>query len=73
MPVPGATSPTGTTAVDQPRAMPSAVGVETTVAAPTLAVAASVLNFSTTRVGGGTVNGADYAGKPVAFWFWAPT
>jgi len=31
-----------------------------------------VLAFSAPRVGGGTISGADYAGRPVAFWFWAP-
>jgi len=31
-----------------------------------------VLDFSAPRVGGGTVEGADYAGKDLAIWFWAP-
>lgn len=31
------------------------------------------LAFSAPRVGGGTVDFAAYAGKPVLLWFWAPT
>jgi hypothetical protein len=31
-----------------------------------------VLDFTAPRLGGGTVEGADYAGKDTAIWFWAP-
>jgi hypothetical protein len=31
-----------------------------------------VLRFSAPRLGGGRVVGADYAGRDVALWFWAP-
>ncbi len=31
------------------------------------------LQFTAPLVGGGEFNGADYAGKPTVFWFWAPT
>ena len=31
------------------------------------------LAFTAARVGGGTVNLGDYAGRPVLLWFWAPT
>ncbi len=31
-----------------------------------------VLDFSAPRVGGGAVDGADYTGKDLAIWFWAP-
>ena len=31
------------------------------------------LAFSAPLVGGGTIDLADYAGKPVLLWFWAPT
>jgi hypothetical protein len=51
--------------------------------APSVAATASVaqsaaavpqaLALSAPRVGGGTINLADYAGKPVLLWFWAPT
>ncbi len=30
------------------------------------------LNFTARQVGGGQIDPATYAGKPVAFWFWAP-
>lgn len=33
---------------------------------------APVLRFSAPRLGGGTVEGEDYSGSDVAFWFWAP-
>lgn len=31
-----------------------------------------ILNFSAPQLDGDTVDGADYAGKDVALWFWAP-
>lgn len=31
------------------------------------------LEFTAPLVGGGTFDGAASAGRPVAFWFWAPT
>ena len=34
--------------------------------------ATGVLAFSAPRLGGGTIEGADFAGRDVAFWFWAP-
>jgi hypothetical protein len=34
---------------------------------------ASALDFRAPLVGGGEFDGADYAGQPVVFWFWAPT
>jgi hypothetical protein len=33
---------------------------------------AEVLRFTAPRLGGGTVDGHDLAGRDVAFWFWAP-
>lgn len=39
---------------------------------PTAAVPDS-LQFSVPLVGGGELDGSALAGKPVAFWFWAPT
>jgi len=43
--------------------------------APTSALPAvpESLAFSAPRVGGATINMADYAGQPVLLWFWAPT
>ena len=37
------------------------------------ATVVSVLDFAAPLVGGGTFEGADLAGRPVALWFWAPT
>lgn len=31
------------------------------------------LQFTAPLVGGGQFDGASFAGRPVAFWFWAPT
>jgi len=33
---------------------------------------AEVLRFSAPRLDGGTIEGEDYSGRDVAFWFWAP-
>ena len=40
--------------------------------APVVDVPAA-LAFRAPLVGGGEFDGAEYAGRPVAFWFWAPT
>jgi hypothetical protein len=32
----------------------------------------TVLRFTAPRLGGGTIEGEDFAGRDVAFWFWAP-
>jgi hypothetical protein len=32
----------------------------------------ALLRFEGTLVGGGTIDGAELAGRPVAAWFWAP-
>ena len=39
----------------------------------TSASVAGPLGFTAPLVGGGEFDGAAHAGKPVAFWFWAPT
>ena len=31
-----------------------------------------ILDFTAPRLGGGTISGADYSGKALALWFWAP-
>lgn len=31
-----------------------------------------VLDFTAPKLGGGTLEGADFAGQDVAIWFWAP-
>lgn len=33
----------------------------------------SILQFTAKTLDGRTVEGASYTGRPVAFWFWAPT
>ena len=59
-----------------PTTLPSGV---TTVSTGAIATAkapqpdAGVLGFTAALVGGGQFDGASMAGKPVAFWFWAPT
>lgn len=52
-------------ATSDPTAVPPTTGAAS-VEAP------EVLRFSAPLVGGGTFDGAAVAGKPVAFWFWAP-
>ncbi len=32
----------------------------------------ATLDFTAPKLGGGTLNGADYAGQDTAIWFWAP-
>ncbi|MGH2634535.1 MAG: hypothetical protein ACRDHU_00040 [Actinomycetota bacterium] len=39
---------------------------------PPASAVAEVLDFSSPKLGGGTVRGADYAGADLAIWFWAP-
>jgi hypothetical protein len=61
----------GNPASQEPAAAPT-VAPATTVA-PSAPVVPQALALSAPRVGGGTINLADYAGKPVLLWFWAPT
>ena len=56
---------------------PATVGAAATSVAPATSGAqptniSPTLQFTAARLDGGTIQGADYAGKPVAFWFWAP-
>lgn len=32
----------------------------------------AILDFTAPRLGGGEVNGQEFAGKQLAIWFWAP-
>jgi hypothetical protein len=34
--------------------------------------ATNLLDFQAPKLGGGTVDGSDFAGQDVAMWFWAP-
>ena len=55
-------------------AVGAAVGAPgSTTAAPDHGAVPDSLAFTAPRVGGGTINMADFAGKPVLLWFWAPT
>lgn len=70
--------------VTQLEPTPTVATSASTAAEPGSTVAASVaetpvidvpaaLAFRAPLVGGGEFDGAAYAGRPVAFWFWAPT
>ena len=56
----------GTTTLPATAAAPAAT-------AQAAGVVPQALAFSAPRVGGGTLDLAAYAGKPVLLWFWAPT
>jgi hypothetical protein len=57
---------------DVPAAAPIATSPASTTAVATAAVPDS-LAFTAPRVGGGSIDLAQYAGQPVLLWFWAPT
>ena len=48
-------------------------GPESTGGPPTNPSIPDALRFAAPLVGGGQFEGASVAGKPIAFWFWAPT
>jgi hypothetical protein len=55
-------------------AVGAAVGApDSTAAASGRSAVPESLAFTAPRVGGGTIDMADFAGKPVLLWFWAPT
>ena len=56
-------------AAEAPTRAPSAASPTADRSTP---VAAAALRFTAPRLGGGTVEGEDLAGRDVAFWFWAP-
>lgn len=57
----GASSSSGTPIATEPGSSPA-----------TAAAIPEILEFEAPLLDGGTFRGADYAGKDVAFWFWAP-
>jgi hypothetical protein len=57
----------------EPLAAPPAVTASTPAPTPTPPAVPQSLAFAAPRVGGGTIDMAAYAGKPVLLWFWAPT
>jgi hypothetical protein len=63
----------GDNTTTQPVAAPAPVATAAAPSTPSTGAIPDSLAFSASRVGGGTVNLADYAGKPVLLWFWAPT
>jgi len=54
-------------APDDPAVRPTAAA-----AAPPEGLAADVFGFSAPLVGGGQVEGGEFAGQDLALWFWAP-
>lgn len=77
-----ATGAPATTAVSEPvttvagAPATTAAGEPATTAVPPATDAPAevpeLLRFAGPLVGGGELDAATYAGKPVAFWFWAP-
>jgi hypothetical protein len=65
----------GTVAPTDTAAAPTQGDSDGTDPAPTdpAVVVPEALQFTAPLVGGGTFDGAAVAGKPTAFWFWAPT
>ena len=48
-------------------------GTETAPGSPVNATVPKLLEFTAPLVGGGEFDGTSVVGRPVAFWFWAPT
>jgi hypothetical protein len=73
---PAAGAAPATTATPSDPATTAAAGEPATTAAPVATDAPAevpeLLRFQAPLVGGGELDAATYAGKPVAFWFWAP-
>lgn len=58
-----------------PPLAPSPVASDASPTAPAASEApgtAEILRFEAPNLAGGVLRGADYAGKDVAIWFWAP-
>jgi hypothetical protein len=73
---PSAAAPAATTAAPATTAanpVGSASIATSTAPRPAPAGITAVLAFTAPVLGGGSLDGASLAGKPVAFWFWAPT
>jgi hypothetical protein len=76
---PAASQPDSTTAdKNATTAPPSSDGDVTAATSPdgdatTATAVPEALQFTAPLVGGGEFTGADSAGKPTVFWFWAPT
>jgi hypothetical protein len=59
------------TTVEQPE-QPDATGPDDGTAGEAVGEVAAVLAFSAPTLAGGTLEGAELAGRPVVFWFWSP-
>jgi hypothetical protein len=66
-----AAAPAATTAA--PSAPSAAATAQPAAPAASAAAVPKIYNFKTVKVGGGALDGAEFVGKPTAFWFWAPT
>jgi hypothetical protein len=62
-----------TTSNDSTAADIAATAPDADATTATSAAVPEALQFTAPLVGGGEFVGADYAGKPTVFWFWAPT
>ena len=63
--------PATTTSLAIATTSPGATAAPTTTTSPA-AVVPALLDFEAPLVGGGTIRGADLAGRDTLFWFWAP-
>ena len=60
-------------AAERPQPTPARSGTGTSPPAVSEAPQpARVMRFEAANLAGGVIRGADYAGKDVALWFWAP-
>ena len=66
-----ATTTTATTSPTITTTSPAATAPPTTTASSATVVPV-LLDFEAPLVGGGTIRGADLAGRDTLFWFWAP-
>jgi len=64
-------APATTTSLTIATTSPAATAPPTTTTSPA-AVVPVLLDFEAPLVGGGTIRGADLAGRDTLFWFWAP-
>ena len=62
---------TTTTSLAVATTSPTATAPPTTTTSPAAFVPV-LLDFEAPLVGGGTIRGADLAGRDTLFWFWAP-
>ncbi len=66
------TEPAATEPAATDRSTPAADAATPPASDRSTPAATAVLRFTAPRLGGGTIEGEDFAGRDVAFWFWAP-